>query len=66
MLGLYVGVRAEGGTSGGPVVDSAGHLIGLVSHCPDDAVGGRYFSPVPMPWLALPRWLVEQILAARR
>jgi hypothetical protein len=59
-----VDARIEGGTSGGPVVDLAGRLLGLVSHCPDHAVDGRSCSLVPMPWLALPRWLVDQIMSA--
>jgi hypothetical protein len=60
-LGLYADVRIERGTSGGLVVDEAGRLLGLVSHCPDHTVDGGSFSLVPMPWLALPRWLVDRV-----
>jgi hypothetical protein len=50
----------EGGTSGGPVVDQAGRLVGLISNSPLTRLG---YSPMPVPFWALPRWLVDRIMA---
>jgi S1-C subfamily serine protease len=52
----------EGGASGSPVVDEAGHLIGLISHSGERLEhDGSYSGQMPMPWLALPRWLLDRI-----
>jgi hypothetical protein len=54
----------EGGTSGGPVIDEAGHLVGVVSWA-----GGAVDEPaldgmMPRPHLALPSWIWRRIQAA--
>lgn len=53
----------EGGTSGGPIVDEDGRLIGIVSnfsvmHEPQ----GFCMGTIPIPILALPVWIVNRIL----
>jgi hypothetical protein len=63
-LWLELASRTEAGTSGGPVVDKAGRLLGLVSNCPECDHGLGYPSLMPAPYLALPRWLSDRILAA--
>jgi S1-C subfamily serine protease len=50
----------EGGTSGAPVVDADGKLIGVVSQT--WSVGGKdSAAPVPIPRLALPSWLLARV-----
>ncbi|MBU2623435.1 MAG: serine protease [Proteobacteria bacterium] len=58
--GLSVcGAPIEGGTSGGPVVDQEGRLLGIVScggfTAPD------YSGFIPRPHLSLPVWIMERI-----
>lgn len=60
-----VGGRIEGGTSGGPVVDDAGRLVGVVSHAAETS-GATQPGMIPVARLALPRWILEQIARARR
>jgi hypothetical protein len=57
----------ECGTSGGPVVDGAGGLLGIVSRFGVLIVSGEEHrhGSAPMPWLALPRWLADSIVAAQ-
>jgi hypothetical protein len=62
-LAVTVGEQVEGGTSGGPVVNENGELLGIVSHfneCrrPEDDCTGA----VPRPHLALPVWICSMIL----
>jgi S1-C subfamily serine protease len=56
--------KFEAGTSGGPVVDQAGRLLGLVSHSTSSATQGTFDCLMPVPCMALPRWLVDDITAA--
>src|SRR5947207_2581709 len=50
----------EGGTSGAPVLDADGKLIGVVSQT--WTVGGKDSrAPVAVPRLALPGWLLAQV-----
>jgi S1-C subfamily serine protease len=53
----------RGGTSGGPVVDDSGHLVGVISHASEgdqDCVGA-----IPVVFQALPRWLSDRIVRAQ-
>jgi hypothetical protein len=47
--------RIKGGTSGGPVVDSRGQLVGVVSHSAHSATEG-HDGKLPIAHFALPRW----------
>jgi hypothetical protein len=53
--------RIEGGASGGPVVDSSGQLVGVVSHFSESAVDGKYIGRLPIVHLALPQWACAAI-----
>jgi hypothetical protein len=48
--------RIHGETSGGPVVDSSGQLLGVVSHFTEVAAGEKCNGALPIAHLALPRW----------
>jgi S1-C subfamily serine protease len=54
--------QIEGGTSGGPVIDDRGRLVGVVSSASimrkeDDRCDGM----IPFAWFALPRWLADRV-----
>jgi Trypsin-like peptidase domain len=49
--------RIHGETSGGPVVDSSGRLLGVVSHFTEVAAGEKCNGTFPIAHLALPRWV---------
>jgi S1-C subfamily serine protease len=53
----------KGGTSGSPVVDEAGLLVGVVSFA-NEVEAGPCSGLIPFAHLALPRWLVARITAA--
>jgi S1-C subfamily serine protease len=53
-----------GGTSGGPVVDLDGRLIGVVSRSTRRAEGGTYPGMIPLACLALPRWVADRVAGA--
>lgn len=56
---MISGALIEGGTSGGPVVDQKGHLLGVISWTSNTPpYGGR----IPRPHLSLPVWAVEKII----
>ncbi len=52
------------GTSGGPIVNHAGELIGVVSHGTNSCSGGKYTSVAGLLPLAMPAWVVARIQAA--
>ncbi len=58
VLSLQTDQPIKGGTSGGPIVDGAGRLVGVVSIASDDGDGGM----CPRPHLALPVWVSRQVL----
>lgn len=51
------------GTSGGPVVDSSGQLVGVISHSCDTTSHGKYVGMLPIASLALPQWVWRIIWA---
>ena len=54
--------QIEGGTSGGPIIDDSGDLVGIVSIFCDIDEGQRIcHGSVPLPHLALPVWVCCQI-----
>ena len=54
--------QVKGGTSGGPVLDDEGQLVGLVSHFSEAASDGRLSNgPIPRPHLTVPPWLLLRI-----
>ena len=57
---VITGALLEPGTSGGPVIDEEGRLIGVVSSCgtSDPFSHGK----IPRPNMALPVWIVDRIL----
>ena len=57
-LALTTDPPIEGGTSGGPIVDGAGRLVGVVSNGGDDGDGGM----CPRPHMALPVWVSRHVL----
>jgi hypothetical protein len=68
---IYLQTQAllENGTSGGPIVDQHGQLVGIVSESPKSAAHRNqtvYSASGPIPCLALPRWLTDCIRAAQR
>ena len=51
--------RIVGGTSGGPIVNQAGELVGIVSHSTERPVGGEHCAAAPLLALALPAWVLR-------
>lgn len=52
----------EGGTSGGPVVTSAGRLLGIISHSGSVAGAMRCDGAIPRVHFTAPAWLVRQMM----
>jgi hypothetical protein len=48
------------GTSGGPIVNHAGELVGVVSHGPISRSQGKYVSAAGLLPLALPAWIIAR------
>jgi S1-C subfamily serine protease len=59
---LAVEARVEGGTSGGPIVDAAGRLVGVVSVAGDTPDGAVQTGSCPRPHMALPVWVCRNLL----
>ncbi len=57
--------RIERGTSGGPVVDAHGHLLGVVSHGGHTRGDKTDSGNTPRPHRALPAWAWEAIAQAQ-
>jgi Trypsin-like peptidase domain len=54
------GSRIIGGTSGGPIVNQAGELVGIVSNSTENLVAGAYCAAAPLLALALPAWVIQR------
>lgn len=64
-LVLQTKTKIEGGTSGGPVVDSKGRLVGVISNSGrgnDKKDAGN----IPIVCLALPQWILLRIAQAHK
>ena len=55
-VALIADQMIKGDTSGGPIVDSAGRLLGVVSNGPANDCSLGFYGNVPIACLALPRW----------
>jgi Trypsin-like peptidase domain len=53
--------QIEGGTSGSPVIDDNGLLVGVISHSSDNPKGRVCDGLIPRPHLALPVWVWSYI-----
>ncbi len=56
----------QGGTSGGPVVDDKGKLIGVVSNTGGAEGDTEHRGSLSIAHLALPRWILDQVLAVQK
>ncbi len=55
------------GTSGGPIVNHAGELVGVVSNGTNSSDGrGKYDSAAPLLSLALPAWVLQRATTIQR
>jgi S1-C subfamily serine protease len=53
--------RIESGTSGSPVIDSRGRLVGVVTWSRGNDRDGEHPGKIAVASLALPRWLLDRI-----
>jgi S1-C subfamily serine protease len=58
-------IEIRGGTSGGPIVNREGELVGVVSHGTTTCVKGRFYSAAGLLPLALPVWVIARTRAGR-
>lgn len=63
-LAIDAAEQIEGGTSGGPIVNARGELLGVVSNSSE--TGGSCNGFAPRPLLSLPAWIARDISAATR
>jgi hypothetical protein len=69
-VGRYFGSRTfcyetrtkiDCGTSGGPILNNAGKLLGVVSHGVEKPCRGVYQAAAPLACMALPAWVLRQL-----
>ncbi len=61
-LSIEAAEQIKGGTSGGPVVNEFGKLVGIVSNFSDINIGmPPCHGSAPRPHLALPNWVLNEI-----
>ena len=53
--------QVEGGTSGGPIINEEGLLVGIVSNFSESNRGGPCDGDAPRPHLTLPPWILRRI-----
>jgi hypothetical protein len=56
--------QIEGGTSGGPIVNGDGSLVGIVSTFYDQETDGKCDGMSPRPHLTMPLWLLRTACAS--
>jgi hypothetical protein len=61
----FEGEKIEGGTSGGPIINSAGELVAIVSTSGERDGEQGCSGPQPIPCLALPHWVLLRIAKAQ-
>lgn len=62
-LSVVADEQIEGGTSGGPIINDSGELVGIVSNFTETGEGlPKSQGSVPYPALALPVWVCRRIL----
>ena len=61
-LSVVADEQIESGTSGGPIINDSGELVGIVSNFSETGEGlPKSNGPVPYPALALPVWVCRWI-----
>jgi hypothetical protein len=61
MLAIETEVQVEEGTSGSPIINESGELVGIVSHFSISSENSKSAGLVPSPHLALPVWVWQTI-----
>lgn len=67
VVDLTAKAQIEGGTSGGPVIDSRGRLLAIISHTTQmTKMDTECTGEAPIACWALPRWILLAIREAQR
>ncbi len=61
LLSVEFDEQIEPGTSGGPIINGSGELVGIVSHVSIINEGKKCEGSTPRPHLALPIWITNRI-----
>jgi len=61
-LWVEADMQIEGGTSGGPIIDDQGNLVGIVSHFSIAKGKDKSVGLAPRPHLAMPVWVRHQVI----
>ena len=64
MIWVETEEKIEGGTSGSPIVNDKGELVGIVSSSPEGNLQ-KYSGLAPLPRVALPVWIYKIIQQSR-
>ncbi|MGO9372447.1 MAG: serine protease [Syntrophobacteraceae bacterium] len=65
-LALDTDKKIECGTSGGPIINDSGALVGIVSNSIDDADNhGKFSGMAPRQYLTLPSWICRKIFGQK-
>ncbi len=60
-FGYKTDVEITGGTSGGPIVNENGELVGVVSQGTTTEENGKFYSSAALLPLALPTWVIARV-----